>query len=114
MSLLFIIGGFIFLFAVRGRWILWKVESYQLKVMWFCWRTKQSPETLREMLDLWPVNHMLFELWNWRFSRYVVHHDHLQRMDVFIEQELQRTDLSADVFSQEKDNNPDLLPPRKK
>lgn len=108
MNPLFLIPITILIFALRGRWIAWHCDTYQLKAIWFCWRTKQSATVLDEMLQLWPGSYMLLEIWRWDFARYIIHHDHLERMDVFIEEELARAELTMNIFDkeEEKEDNP--------
>lgn len=102
-TLILLVLSFLFLLsAIRGRWICWKTEDHQLKTIWYCWRTKQKEQVLLELLDLWPLKTMLFEVWNWKFERYIIHHDHLEEMNKFIARELVRNDIDLNMMNEAK------------
>lgn len=102
---LYLIPLFVLLLAWRGRWIVYQNEAYQLKAIWFCWRTKQPANVLAEMFEVWPASHMLLEMWRWDYRRYVIHHDHFDAMEEFIVTELERNDITMELFKQARDES---------
>lgn len=72
-------------FIIRLRWIVWKLEDYRLKVLWFCVATKQKKEILQDMSQLWPITIMAFQLWNWNFRKYVVDQEKYDEMIEFLD-----------------------------
>lgn len=78
---------------VRRLWLMAELERYGLNALYFCQRNKLPVHVADEMSQIWPTFHILFEVWHWDFSRYVVHQDHLETMNVFIAAELTRKDL---------------------
>jgi hypothetical protein len=55
------------------------------------------------MSQIWPISHILFEVWRWDFSRYIVHQDHFGAMTAFISKELQRKDLDLARWEEESE-----------
>lgn len=78
---------------VRRLWIVAELERYGLDALYYCQRNKLPVHIADEMAQIWPISHILLEVWHWNFSRYVVHQDHLETMNVFIAAELARKDL---------------------
>lgn len=112
MSLVALIAAIL---LIRRFWLLAKIEEYSLSALYFCHKTKTSVVIADEMFQLWSTTHMLFEVWRWNFSRYIVHQDHLEDMNAFIAIELERDDLDLAEFKGEEvdkksDNEPTPLP----
>ncbi len=101
MSLL-IIPAVLLLFLIRARWLHWQVESYTAKALWYLWRTKQAAGLAGDMSQIWPIAYIMLELWRWDFRRYVLDHETYDQMEVFIAKELERNDLTMELFN-EKD-----------
>lgn len=89
---------FLLLLSLRVYWILWQVDTYTAKALYWTFRTKQTVEVTNEMSKLWPLYHMVFEMWNWSFQRYVIHQDHYLDMQDYIAQELKRNDIDWNIF----------------
>jgi len=88
-----LIVGVLFILLVRRLWLMAELEKYGLNALYYCQRNKLPVHIADEMSQIWPTFHILFEVWHWDFSRYVVHQDHLETMNVFIAAELARKDL---------------------
>ncbi len=99
MNPLYLIPLLVLLFLLRARWVMWQVQDYTAKGLYWAWQTKQSAETTQEMSQLWPGNHMLCEIWRWDFRRYVVYQGHYDEMMAFTVAELGREDRGWDIFS---------------
>lgn len=91
---------------VRRLWMFSKLEEYGLNALYYCHRNQVSAIVADEMSQIWPASHIMLELWNWDFSRYVVHQDHLIKMNEFISKELERKDL--DLKRWEEENGPSV------
>jgi hypothetical protein len=83
-------GLIVSILLVRRLWLLSKVEAYALNALYFCHKNKLSVVVADEMSQIWPVGHILLEVWRWDFARYIVHQDHLADMNKFIAGELER------------------------
>lgn len=83
---------------VRRLWLSAELERYGLNALYYCHKKQLSVVTADEMSQFWPLYHMLFEVWHWDFSRYIVHQDHLADMNAFIAEELERKDLDLEMF----------------
>ena len=86
---------------VRRLWIKAELEKYNLNALYFLHRNKLSMVVADEMSHVWSYSHMLFEIWRWDFSRYIVHQDHLEVMNAFIASELERKDLDLERWEAE-------------
>lgn len=102
MSLILAIAAITLLLAIRGQWIVWQAERYGYLASYYCLRTRQSAEIVRDMTLVWPASRMLWELWNWDWRRYVVDHDSFDAMCVWMRQECQRTDLTWETYEHEQ------------
>lgn len=101
--MLFLIPAFLLITLIRFRWVSHHIDDYTAKALWYLWRTKQSTELGHDMAQLWPVGHMILELWRWDFRRYVVDHEQYDQMEVFIANELKRNDLTIELFNEPTD-----------
>lgn len=90
---------------IRRLWLLSKVEEYALNALYYCHKNKLSVVVADEMSQIWPVGHILLEVWRWDFSRYIVHQDHLEAMNTFIAGELERKNLALTEFEEEQMGN---------
>jgi hypothetical protein len=88
---------------IRQLWLMSKIEEYTLNSLYFCHRNKLSTVVADEMSQIWPISHILFEVWRWDFSRYIVHQDHFGAMTAFISKELQRKDLDLARWEEERE-----------
>lgn len=98
-------GLIVLILLIRRLWLLSKVEEYALNALYFCHKNKLSVVVADEMSQIWPVSHILLEVWHWDFSRYVVHQDHLWAMNTFIAGELERKNLALTEFEDEQMGN---------
>jgi hypothetical protein len=93
--------------SVRGRWVLWQIEAYKINALWYLSKTKQSKGVATEMSVIWPLTNILLEPWNWNFSRYIVHQDHLENMNEFMKRELEKPKLSVAASPGNEDDEDD-------
>ncbi len=104
MNALYIIPIFVLVAMLRARWIMWQVQDYTAKSLYWAWLTKQSPQVTQEMSQLWPGRFMLGEIWRWDFRRYVVYQGHYDEMMAFTVAELTREDRGWDIFHVKEQN----------
>lgn len=95
---------------IRRFWLTACVEEYGFNALYYCQRKQLSVVTADEMSRLWPGYIMLFEIWHWDFSRYVIHQDHLEAMNAFISTEMERKDLDLSQLNRENDENSNQPP----
>ena len=98
-------GLIVSILLIRRLWLLSKIEEYALNALYFCHKNKLSVVVADEMSQIWPVSHILFEVWRWDFSRYVVHQDHLEAMNTFVAGELDKKNLALTEFEEEQMRN---------
>lgn len=101
ISIIYPILALIGLVTIRRFWVMYSVESYQLKVFHYTTMNQLEEKMVMEMHQFWPVYYAYYEIWNWDFTKYIVHLDHYEKMKKFIDQELSRKDLDNDTFQRE-------------
>lgn len=100
-----LVGLILSVLIIRRLWLAACVEQYGFNALYFCQRNKLPIHVADEMSQLWPISHMIMEIWHWDFSRYVIHQDHLEAMNAFIAEEKERKDLDLDQLNRENDQS---------
>ncbi len=90
--LITVLAALLLALIVRKHWINYHVQAYSFKSVYYLWKMGKTPDVAGEMSQLWPMSHMLFELWRWDFSRYIVYQDHYEEMEAFMGNETRLSD----------------------
>jgi len=94
--------AFVAVIMIRNVWLTYNVEKYQFKTLHYLQMNPNLPPTVYgEMADLWPKSYLHWDWLHWDFSRYVVHQDHYQAMEEYMESQLDRKDLDIDTVRRE-------------
>ena len=97
-------AGIVFLSisTFRSFWVAKKIEEYQFKCLHYLTMNPKIDTLVGvEMAQLWPKFFVHWEWWNWDFSRYIIHHDHYEKMNAWFDVQLERDDLDEGVFHRE-------------
>jgi len=93
------IPAFFLLTEIRRHWLDHHLALFIIKGDFWARITHQSDEVVDEAIQFWPDSIMRWELWRWDWNRYVVHQEHLEAMNAFIDGELKRFNLGmGDIY----------------
>jgi hypothetical protein len=91
----------ILVLLIRRHWAAWHLQRYQTEASLWIAMTKQGIVVADEMSQLWPPYYLHWDLLYWRFPRYIIYQHHYQDMREWMDGQLARTDLTAEVFARE-------------